>query len=113
MSRKKKADQEPTMPFGKHKGKTLAAVLQEEPSYLCWFMETVEGCGDVKKAIAGLPGFREEWEKYFQRRHRKELTTRQVVDETVRRMFAVEEPTSPETLDSLCDRLFNAPPEAS
>ena len=40
------------MPFGKYKGVALAAVLREEPSYLCWFMETVEGCRDVKKAIA-------------------------------------------------------------
>ena len=46
MSRKKK--QEPTvMPIGKHKGKTLAAVMQEEPSYLCWFFETVDGFEDI------------------------------------------------------------------
>jgi len=84
MSRKKKPDdKEPTMPFGKHKGKTLAAVLAEEPSYLCWFMEKVEGCGEVKKAIAGLPGFREEWAKHYERKRRKEATTREIAEETV------------------------------
>ena len=113
MGRKKKTDQEPTMPFGKHRGKTLAAVLREEPSYLCWLMEKVDGCEDIKKAISKLPGFREEWEKYYARKHRKELTTRQVVEETVRRMFGAAEPTRTETLDSLCDRLFNAPAEGA
>jgi hypothetical protein len=112
MGWKKKTDAEPTMPFGKHKGKTLAAVLAEEPSYLCWFMETVEGCGEVKKAIAGLPGFREEWAKHYERKHRKEATTRQIVEETVRRMMGREQPC-PESLDDLCDRLFNPPPDAS
>jgi len=111
MSRKKKTDAEPTMPFGKHKGKTLAAVLAEEPSYLCWFMESVEGCGDVKKAIAGLPGFREEWAKHYERKHRKEATTRQIVEETVRRMLGGEQ-LCPESLDDLCDRLFNPPQDA-
>jgi hypothetical protein len=108
MSRKKKTDAEPAMPFGKHKGKTLAAVLAEEPSYLCWFMEKVEGCGEVKKAIAGLPGFREEWAKHHERNRRKEATTRKLIEETVCRMLGENAP-SPETLDSLCDRLFNPP----
>ncbi len=113
MSRKKKADKEPILPFGKHRGKTLAAVLQEEPSYLCWFMEKVEGCGEVKKAIAGLPGFREEWAKHQERKRCKEANVRKVVEETVSRMLGVEQPPSPEQLDDLCDRLFNPPPDAS
>jgi hypothetical protein len=115
MGRKKKTDKEPTMPFGKYKGVALTSVLREEPSYLCWFMETVEGCMDVKKAISELPGFREEWEKYYVRKHRKELTTRKLVEETVRRMFGVEgpagseQPPDAEQIDDLCDRLFNQP----
>lgn len=111
MSRKKKTDdkEEVTLPFGKHKGRTLPVVLAGEPSYLCWFMEKVEGCGEVKKAIAGLPGFREEWAKHQERKHRKEATTRQIVEETVRRMLGTGQPPSPEQLDELCDRLFNPP----
>jgi len=115
MGRKKKVDKEPTFPFGKFKGVELKVVLRDEPSYLCWFMEAVEGCQDVKKAISALPGFQEEWVKYYQRKHHKELTTRYIVEETVREMFAVEdhvEPTS-EQIDDLCDRLFHAPPDAS
>jgi hypothetical protein len=75
-------------------------------------MEKVEGCGEVKKAIAVLPGFREEWAKHQERKHRKEATTRQIVEETVRRMMGREQPC-PESLDDLCDRLFNPPPDAS
>ena len=112
MGRKKKTDQEPTMPFGKHRGKTLAAVLREEPSYLCWLMEKVDGCEDIKKAIAGLPGFREEWEKHYERKHRRQAKTRQIVEETVRRMLGTgqePDPDDAQALDDLCDWLFNAP----
>jgi hypothetical protein len=109
MSRKK-TDKEITLPFGKHRGRNLASVLQEEPSYLCWFMEKVEGCRDIKEAIAELPGFREHWTSYQERKHRTELTTRQIVEETVSRMLGVGQPPSPEQLDDLCDRLFNNPP---
>ena len=87
-------------------------MLHEEPTYLCWFVESIEGCRDIKEAIVALPGFQEEWAKYYERKHRKELATRQVVEEMVREMFAVEESPNQETLDSLCDRLFNAPPGA-
>ena len=86
--------------------------LREEPSYLCWLMEKVDGCEDIKKAISELPGFREEWEKYFRRKHRKELTTRQMVEETVRRMIgAGQQPDTEaaEALDDLCDWLFHEP----
>lgn len=31
-----------TFPFGKHKGKTFDAVLEEDPSYLIWVMESVD-----------------------------------------------------------------------
>ena len=117
MGRKKNVDMEPAMPFGKFKGKSLVAVMQEEPSYLCWFVETVDGCLDIKKAIAALPGFRESQAKYYERKYRKELITRQIVADTVRGMFAVKEspsqPPTPEQFDDLCDRLFNAPPDAS
>ena len=88
---------------------TLAAVLREEPSYACWFVESIEGCQDIKEAIVALPGFQEEWAKYYERKHRKELTTRQIVEDTVREMFADEQSPSQETLDSLCDQLFNGP----
>ena len=119
MGRKKKVDKELTFPFGKYKGVALATVLHEEPTYLCWFVESIEGCRDIKEAIVALSGFREAQVKYYEQKHRKELATRQVVEETVREMFGANEPSdtgqspSPELIDDLCDRLFNAPPDAS
>ncbi len=112
MGRKKKTDSQPTFPFGKHKGKTLLAIMQEEPSYLCWFLETVEGCEDVKKAIVALPGFREQQVMYHDRKHRKDMGTRKLIEETVCRMLGTEQQLGPEQIDDLCDRLFNAPPDA-
>ena len=32
------------MPFGKFEGQTLPWVYEQEPSYLAWFHETVDGC---------------------------------------------------------------------
>ena len=52
---KKKQETQTEMPIGKHKGKTLASIIAEEPSYLCWFFDTVEGYDDLKRAIAALP----------------------------------------------------------
>ena len=51
---KKKQVLKPGMPIGKHKGKAIAAILAEEPSYLAWFFDTVDGYDDVKQAIAAL-----------------------------------------------------------
>jgi len=114
MGRKKKVDAKPTLPFGKFKGRTLAEVMQAEPSYLAWFVESVEGCKDIKDLIYALPGFMEAQAKYYGEKCRRELTTRQIVEATVREMFAVEDvpgvEPSAEQIDDLCDRLFNAPP---
>jgi len=38
------------MPFGKFEGQTLRWVDEQEPSYLAWFHETVDGCEEVKEA---------------------------------------------------------------
>ncbi len=110
MGRKKKeknSDKEPTFPFGKHKGRTLAAVLQEEPSYLCWFVETVEGCEDVKQAILALPGFREEQARHYERKRRKEASVRKPAEGTVGRVLGAEQPTRQGTGD-LYERLFRS-----
>jgi hypothetical protein len=105
MSRKK-TDTQPTLPFGKHKGKSINAVWEEEPSYLCWFVLAVDGHGYLKQAILTLPGFKEEQAKRQQRRYGREANTRQIVEETVRRLLGME-PPSPEAIDDLCDQLFH------
>ena len=50
---------EPLMPFGKHRGKTVTEVLRQDPSYLSWFCDTVDGNETLKRAIRALPGFSE------------------------------------------------------
>ena len=105
--RKEKKGKELRLPFGKHKGRTLAAVLQEEPSYLCWFVETVEGCEDVKQAILALPGFREEQAEHYERKHRKEASGRKPAAGTVCQALGAEGPTRQGTGD-LYERLFRS-----
>jgi hypothetical protein len=107
MGRKKKQDTEPVMPFGKYKGKSLATIVAEEPSYLCWFYDTVDGYEDVKREIAVLPEFPARLAKYRERKQLKDKTLEQRIEEVVARMFAVE-PT-PAELDALCDELFHGP----
>ena len=104
MSKKKK--REPTvMPFGKHKGKAISVVFAEEPGYLCWFHDVVDGNEELKQAIAALPEFPARLAKYRERKGLKDKTLNQRIEEVVARMFAVE-PTPQET-DALCERLFH------
>ena len=105
MSKKKRQEPAPGMPFGKHKGKALSVVFAEEPGYLCWFYDVVDGNEELKKAIAALPEFPARLAKYRERKQLKDKTLEQRIEEVVARMFAVE-PTPQET-DALCDRLFN------
>jgi len=103
--RKKKQTTEAGMPIGKHKGKSLATILAEEPTYLCWFFDVVDGYEDVKGEIAALPEFPARLAKYRERKQLKDKTLEQRIEEVVARMFAVE-PT-PAELDALCDDLFH------
>jgi hypothetical protein len=90
-----------TMPFGKFKGQTLAWVYEQEPSYLAWFHETVDGCKEVKEAIRGLPGI-EAHLAAFRERHslRKPLTSTQQEVEWLMGKFTAE------TVDRVCEELF-------
>ena len=44
------------MPFGKFAGLTVALVYEQQPSYLAWFHESVEGSEEVKAVIRSLDG---------------------------------------------------------
>ena len=102
---KRKATPEPKMPIGKHKGKAIATVLAEEPGYLCWFFESVDGYENVKQAIAAQPEFPARLAKHRERKQLKDKTLERRIEEVVSRMFAVE--PSPAELDALCDELFH------
>ena len=105
MSRTKKP-KPAVMPIGKHRGRAIAAVIQEEPSYLCRFYDTVDGFEDIKQMIAALPEFAVRLAKYRERQQIKDKTLEQRIEEVVCRMFAVE--PSPAEVDSLCDQLFHS-----
>ena len=59
---------EPLMPFGKYRGKRISEVLRQDPSYLTWFCNCVEGNEVVKQSIRALPGFSEAPGKYFSKK---------------------------------------------
>ena len=44
------------MPFGKFAGLTVPLVYEQQPSYIAWFYECVQGCEEVKAVIRGLDG---------------------------------------------------------
>jgi hypothetical protein len=102
---KKKKQEPPVMPFGKHRGRALSEILNEEPSYLAWFYDTVEDQRELKQAIAALPEFPARLARYRERKGLKDRSLEQRIEEVVARMFAVE--PMPQETDALCDRLFN------
>ena len=53
------------MPFGKYRGKPISEVFRQDPSYLTWFCDNVDGSEVIKRAIRALPGFPEASGKYF------------------------------------------------
>ena len=103
---KKKKQEPPVMPFGKHRGRALSEILNEEPSYLAWFYDHVDGNEKLKQAIAALPEFPARLAKYRERKQLKDKSLEQRIEEVVCRMFAVD--PSPAEMDVLCDRLFRS-----
>ncbi len=59
---------EPRMPFGKYRGKPISEVFRQDPSYLAWFCDAVDGNEVFKRAIRTLPGFSGASGKYFSQR---------------------------------------------
>ena len=92
-----------TMPFGKFKGQTLAWVYEQEPSYLAWFHETVEGCKDVKEAIKGLPGIEAHLDAF---RERQQPLPRTALNATQQQVEWLMGKFTTPTIDAVCDELF-------
>lgn len=90
------------MPFGKFKGQTLSWVYEQEPSYLAWFHECVDGCKEVKEAIRGSKGIQAHLAAFRQRRQPspRQLTPTQQQVERLMGKF------SSETVDKVCEELF-------
>jgi hypothetical protein len=90
------------MPFGKFAGLTVALVYEQQPSYLAWFHETVEGCEEVKAVIRGLDGIEAHLVAFRQKQRssQKPLTSTQQQVEWLMGKFSAQ------TIDSLCEELF-------
>ena len=101
----RKKEVEIMLPFGKFKGRTLGEVMHEEPTYLCWFYDTIEDQRELKAAMEALPGFPARLAAYRERRSVKRRTLEETIEDVVTRMFRVE-PTQGE-IDTLCDELFD------
>ena len=80
------------MPIGKYRDKPLTRVFAADPSYLAWFVSTVEGYADVKEAIAALPDFDAHLTAYRSRQRNREWRKGKF---------------SPQTVDGVCDQLFH------
>jgi hypothetical protein len=62
----------PALPYLKvakwQTGKPISEVFRQDPSYLTWFCNNVDGNEVLKRAIRALPGFSEASGKYFSQR---------------------------------------------
>jgi hypothetical protein len=91
------------LPFGKYEGQTLRWVHEQEPSYLAWFYDTVDGYEEVKEAIRALDGFEAHLAAFREKRRQpgvKPLSPTQQQVEWLMGKF------SSETVDKVCSELF-------
>ncbi len=94
----------PTMPFGKYKGKPISEVFQRDPSYLTWFWGNVDGNEELKRAICALPGHSAPFRKCLASRAQPAWSC---AEET----FCIDPRLSREDLDRLCREILNPPVE--
>ena len=91
----------PVLPFGKYAGLRIALVYEQDPSYLAWFHETVEGCEEIKEVIRGLDGIEAYLTAFRARGQRvKPLSSTQQEVEWLMGKF------SSQTIDATCAKLF-------
>jgi len=92
---------EPRMPFGKYRGKTIAEIFRQDPSYLAWFFCNVDGNEDIKRAIRALPGFCPP----------NSRPKTQPVGSSFDEPFCIDPSLSREDLDRLCWEILHPPEE--
>jgi hypothetical protein len=95
------------LPFGKFEGQTLPYIYEQEPSYLAWFHETVDGCEEVKSLIRGLDGI----DSHLAAFRRKQLwrqgrLSQEPVTPTQKEVEWLMGKFSSVTVDKVCEELF-------
>lgn len=95
------------MPFGKFEGQTLPYVYEQEPSYLAWFHESVDGCEDVKELIRGLNGIETHLATFRQKQlWRQGRLSQQPVTPTQQEVEWLMGKFSEQTVNVVCSELF-------
>ena len=92
---------EPKMPFGKYRGVSIGEVLRQDPGYLVWFCDSVQGHEVLKQSIRAMPGFPEASAKRPQQRHLK------ASPQTDPPNMGVDPGLSREQLDKICRELLD------
>jgi hypothetical protein len=59
------------LPFGKHFGKTINDVMEEDPSYLVWFAKNVVNMRDLVEQIKSHSQFPNAWAAYMNKERRR------------------------------------------
>ena len=91
----------PILPFGKYAGLRISLIYEQDPGYLAWFHETVEGCEEIKEVIHGLDGIETHLTAFRERpKLRRQLTPTQQEVEWLMGKF-----TAP-TINIVCEELF-------
>ena len=96
------------MPFGKFEGQTLPYVYEQEPSYLAWFHDTVDGCEDIKELIRSLPGIEAHLATFRQKQlwRQGRLSQQQPATPAQQEVEWLMGKFSTETVDLVCSELF-------
>ena len=107
-----KKNDEIMLPFGKHKGRTLREVMQEEPSYLAGSTTPSRTSGESRRRWKPCPTFRRGWRRTGND-GRSSSTLEETIEDVVTTMFRVE-PTQAEWIASATScstRLANRGPD--
>jgi hypothetical protein len=94
------------MPFGKFKGLAVTEIYEQQPSYLAWFHETVDGWEEIKTAIRALDGIEEHLEAYRQPQQQPVRQPTNRVTPTRQQIEWLIGKFSSRTVDDVCVRLF-------
>ena len=89
------------LPFGKFKGKTINFVMEEQPNYLAWFVDTIKGHDGLVEQIKTHTQFPQAWVEYMERQIRTMPKERREEMEWQAGRF------SQQTIDDLCNRFFD------
>ena len=93
------------MPFGKFKGQTLSWVCEQEPSYLAWFHETVDGYEEVKTVIRALDGIQAHLEA-FRQKQRQQTQAPKPLSPTQQEVEWLMGKFTTQTIEAVCEELF-------